>query len=84
MIDAFYLATLGNAKLLGFDKECGTLEPGKMADIVVLNPEATPIMKERHALSKDLHDILFALLIMGDDRAITQTYIAGKPSKPKL
>ncbi len=82
--EAFYLATLGNATLLGFHKEAGSLTPGNMADLAVLNPEATPIMKERHALSKSLHDILFALLIMGDDRAITETYIAGKPIKTAI
>ncbi|MGB7287131.1 MAG: guanine deaminase [Salaquimonas sp.] len=80
--EAFYLATLGNAKLLGFVDTAGTLEAGKIADIVVLDPQATPIMSERHALSKSLHDVLFALMIMGDDRAISETYIAGKPVKP--
>lgn len=79
--DAFYGSTLGNARVLGLDNEIGTLNVGSYADIVVLDPQATPIMKERHALSQSIHDVLFALMIMGDDRAIKQTYIAGKSQK---
>ncbi|MCB1448914.1 MAG: guanine deaminase [Nitratireductor sp.] len=79
--DAFYLATLGNARLLHLDDEIGKLEPGKLADIIVLDPDATPAMAVRNAISTSLHDILFALLIMGDDRAVRETYVRGKPSK---
>lgn len=79
--DAFYGSTLGNARVLGLENEIGTLNTGSYADIIVLDPQATPIMKERHALSQSIHDVLFALMIMGDDRAIKQTYIAGKPQK---
>ncbi|MCG8407893.1 MAG: amidohydrolase family protein, partial [Phycisphaerales bacterium] len=82
--DGFYLATLGNARLLGIDGEIGSLDVGKYADLVVLDPEATPIMKARHALSGDLHDVLFALMIMGDDRAVTETYVAGSAMKSAL
>lgn len=80
--DGFYLATLGNARLLGLDNEIGSMQVGRFADLVVLDAEATPIMKARHVLSKDLHDILFALMIMGDDRAISQTFVAGNEVKP--
>ncbi len=76
--DTFYLATLGNARLLGLADDAGTLEAGKFADITVLDPSATPIMAARHALSKDLHDVLFALAIMGDDRSVDTVYVAGK------
>ena len=82
--DAFYLATLGNARLLHLDHEIGSLDAGRSADLVVLDPKATPIMAERHALSKSLHDVLFALMIMGDDRAIAETWVAGKPVKSQL
>ncbi len=79
---AFYLATLGNARVLGLEDEIGAIAPGMSADLAVLDPRATPIMAERHRLSNDLHDVLFALMIMGDDRAVTETYVAGLPCKP--
>ncbi len=81
--EAFYLATLGNARVLHLDEEIGSIEPGKFADLVVLDPCATTIMAARHELSNTLSDVLFALLIMGDDRAVCETYVAGKRSKPK-
>ncbi len=79
--DAFYLATLGNAQLLYLDHEIGKLEHGHMADIAVLDPRATPLMAARHELSQSLHDVLFALMIMGDDRAAKETWVAGKRMK---
>lgn len=36
-IDALRLATLGGAELLGVGQDLGSLEPGKIADLVVLN-----------------------------------------------
>ncbi len=80
--EAFYMATLGNARVLHLDREIGSIEVGKYADLVVLDARATPIMAARHALSSDLSDVLFALMIMGDDRAVIQTYVAGMAVKP--
>ncbi|MCB1428370.1 MAG: amidohydrolase family protein, partial [Nitratireductor sp.] len=79
--EAFYMATLGNARLLHLDDEAGTLSPGMQADLVILDPAATPAMAVRDAISDSLHDILFALMIMGDDRAVRQTYVRGSPMK---
>ena len=76
--EAFYMATLGNAAILHLDAETGSLKAGKWADIVVLDPCATPVMAARGELSQSLEDILFALMILGDDRAVSATYIAGK------
>ena len=63
---------------LGLDAEIGTLEPGRWADLVVLDPTATPVLKDRDALSNQLDDTLFALAILGDDRAVRATYVAGR------
>ena len=76
--ELFHLATRGNAVNLGLDEEIGTLEPGRWADIVVLDPTATPVLQARHALSESIEDTLFALAILGDDRAVRATYIAGR------
>jgi guanine deaminase len=77
-LDAFYLATRGNAQALELDKEIGSLETGFWADIVVLDPQATPVLASRQELSESLEDTLFALMMLGDDRAIAATYIAGR------
>jgi guanine deaminase len=76
--ELFHLATRGNAGRLGLAEELGALEPGKMADLVVLDPRATPVLESRHELSRSLEDVLFALAILGDDRAIRVTYVAGR------
>ncbi len=74
---ALYLATAGGARTLGLSDRIGGLQPGQEADFVVLDPAATPLLARRTAGS-DLADRLFALQILGDDRAIAATYVAGK------
>ena len=64
----FYLATLGNARGLRLDAEIGTLDAGRWADVVVLDPQATPVLAARQELSESLEDMLFALMMLGDDR----------------
>ena len=76
--ELYHLATRGNAVNLGLDDEIGSLEPGRWADAVVLDPTATPVLQARHALSESLEDTLFALAVLGDDRAVRATYIAGR------
>ena len=76
--ELFYMATLGNANRLRIADETGSLAIGKFADIVVLDPMATDIMAARHVLSNSIEDVLFALAILGDDRAIKATYVAGE------
>ena len=76
--DLFHLATRGNAIRLGLGEEIGTLDPGRWADLVVLDPAATPVLADRHALSEGVEDTLFALAILGDDRAVRATYVAGR------
>jgi guanine deaminase len=79
--ELFGTATIGNARLLGLGDQVGTLEIGKFADIIVVDPLATPLQRERAPLSNDIHDELFSLLILGDDRSILDTYIAGVAQK---
>ncbi len=76
--ELFHMATLGNAKRLHIDDETGNLEIGKFADIIVLDPTATGVLAARHSLSNSIEEVLFALAILGDDRAIKATYVAGE------
>jgi guanine deaminase len=74
--------TLGNARALSLDKSIGSVEAGKEADLVVLDPRATPALAHRmETVGGDLEVELFALMMMGDDRAVAQTYVAGEPRK---
>jgi guanine deaminase len=77
---AFDLMTRGNAAALGLDNEIGTIAPGAFADLVVLDARATRAMAHRMEVARDLEDELFVLMTMGDDRAVRQTYIAGRPA----
>jgi len=76
-LQLFDMATRGNAALLGLSGEIGTLASGAYADIAVLDPEATPVLKSRQPLSRSLEDMLFALMMLGDERAVRATYVAG-------
>jgi guanine deaminase len=76
--ELFHMATLGNARRLRIDDETGSLTIGKFADIIVLDPTATDVMAARNPLSNSIEDVLFALAILGDDRAIKATYVAGE------
>lgn len=74
---AFYSATLGNARVLSLDDRIGNLEPGKEADFILLDLVATGVQKQRQSLARDLHEMLFALMILGDERNVARTYVKG-------
>ncbi|WP_224826052.1 guanine deaminase [Cognatishimia sp. MH4019] len=80
-LQAFDWITRGNAAVLGMSDRIGTLEAGTEADIVVLDAHATPAMALRMERAETLEEELFILQMMGDDRAIVQTYVAGAPQK---
>ncbi|MFN3320816.1 MAG: guanine deaminase [Allorhizobium sp.] len=81
-LESFYHMTLGNAVALDLADRIGTLEEGTDADIVVLNAAATPAMRLRMETVTSLSEELFLLQTLGDDRAVVETYVAGKASKP--
>jgi guanine deaminase len=83
-LESFYLMTLGNAEALSMADEIGTLEPGTIADLVVLDASATPAMALKQEANRTLTEELFLMQTMGDDRTIAETYIAGRPAKSVL
>ncbi|MEW9834096.1 guanine deaminase [Mesorhizobium marinum] len=81
---SFWQLTRGNAEALSIADRVGTLETGTDADIVVLNPSATPAMRLRMETAGTLAEELFLLQTLGDDRAVVETYVAGRPAKSAL
>lgn len=78
---SFWQITRGNAEALSLADRIGTLEPGTDADIAVLDSRATPVMRLRMETVESLAEELFLLQTLGDDRAIREVYVAGKPAK---
>ena len=68
--------TAGAAKAAGLDGVIGNLQPGCEADFVVLNPQATPLIARRTSQARNLDELLFAMIVLGDDRLIERTVIA--------
>ena len=54
----------------------GNLLPGCEADFVVLNPKATPLLARKTALASSLDELLFSMIVLGDDRLIERTVIS--------
>ncbi|MEQ6329076.1 guanine deaminase [Pseudomonas chengduensis] len=74
---SLYLATLGGANALYLDDQLGNFLPGKDADFLVLDYNATPLISYRMQQAKSLEERLFALTMLGDDRAVKETFAAG-------
>ena len=74
----FYLATLGAARAMQLEGTIGNFAPGAEADFIVLDPKATPLLARRTRALHNLEELLFALALLGDDRAIAATYSAGR------
>lgn len=81
---AFYLATLGGARLLGLDDRIGSFRSGREADFLVLDLAATPLITRRTGSARTLAEQLMVLMTLGDDRAIRETFILGEPAKTRL
>ncbi len=81
---SFWQITRGNAESLSLADRIGTLEPGTDADVTVLDASATPAMRLRMETVKTLAEELFLLQTLGDDRAIAEVYVSGKPAKSDL
>ncbi|MBT9551515.1 MAG: guanine deaminase [Hydrogenophaga sp.] len=68
--------TAGAAQALGLGGVVGNLQPGCDADFVVLNPRATPLLARKTAQASRLDELLFALIVLGDDRVVERTVTA--------
>jgi guanine deaminase len=75
---AFYLATRGAARALHLEDMIGSIAPGCEADLVVLDLRSTSMIDLRMRYCRDVHEALFVQMILGDDRAVRATWVAGE------
>jgi guanine deaminase len=68
--------TAGAARALGLEGVVGNLLPGCEADFVVLNPQATPLLARKTSIAANLDELLFSMIVLGDDRLIERTVIS--------
>ena len=68
--------TAGAAQALGLAGVVGNLQPGCEADFVVLNPQATPLLARKTAQANSLDELLFAMIVLGDDRLVERAVIS--------
>jgi guanine deaminase len=72
--------TAGAAQALGLEGVVGNLRAGCEADFLVLDPKATPLLARKTANARGLDELLFSMIVLGDDRAVAQVYIDGAPA----
>jgi len=71
--------TAGAAQALGLEGSIGNLQPGCEADFLVLNPHATPLLARKAATARNLDELLFSLIVLGDDRVVERVFVNGQP-----
>ena len=69
--------TAGAAAALGLAGVVGNLQVGCEADFIVLDPRCTPLMARRTAAANSLDELLFAMVVLGDDRLVQRVVVAG-------
>ncbi|NWS02771.1 GUAD deaminase, partial [Motacilla alba] len=91
--EAFQLATLGGSQALGLDDVIGNFEVGKEFDALLINTKASDSPFDLFSVDdfevirtglmiKTLMEVIFGHVISGDDRNISEVYVAGKQVVP--
>jgi len=77
--EVFYLATHGGARALGKSKIIGTLDPGKEADLIVVDLAELLPYGNQNGLSKlTAEDIISLCIYRGGPQANLATYVRGR------
>ena len=77
----WWLATQGSARALRAEDKIGALAPGMEADLVVIDLASTPAIAQAAARAETPWQQIFPTIMLGDDRAVAQVWVAGKPWK---
>ena len=73
-----WLSTVGSARALRLGDRIGNLAPEMEADIIALDLASIPAIAQRSARAQDIWEAIFPTIMMGDDRAISATWVAGR------
>jgi guanine deaminase len=85
---ALHAATRGAAEALGLDGEIGHLDNGASADLVLWDWAQGDVATHRDRVARgdvpglaaqDLHARVFAWMMLGDERNVAATWVAGQP-----
>lgn len=75
---ALHAATRGAASALELDHEVGRLEPGLMADLCLWDWAVGVVDGRRLEVAQDLHEKVFAWMMLSDERHLAGSWIAGR------
>jgi guanine deaminase len=75
---ALHAATRGAAVALDLDHEIGSLDVGCMADLALWQYAVGPVATARDEAASSLHERVFALMTLGDERNLVSTFVAGR------
>ncbi|MEM6729898.1 MAG: amidohydrolase family protein, partial [Pseudomonadota bacterium] len=73
-----WLATEGSAAALHLSGRVGRLAEGAEADLCVLDLASTPAIAQRAEAARSPWDAIFPTIMMGDDRAVVDVWVAGQ------
>lgn len=82
-LEGLYLMTQGAANAHKLSSEIGNLNPGTYADFIIVEPAFDELTTHRLYDRDTPEEMLFALSMLGDDRTIVETWIAGSPQYKK-
>ena len=72
-----HAATRGAAQALQLGHEIGSFEPGLMADACLWDWAVGPVALRRDGLARELHERVFAWMMLGDERNLAESWVGG-------
>jgi len=77
LAEAFYLATLGGAKVLSMQNQIGSLDKGKKADFLVIDHNLSDPFRDKSIYMKP-DQILSKVIYRGGEKNVKHVYIQGE------